>query len=137
MTHKTYEGIDMGNGTDKSMKVTGHTDEKGVMYIDKIEELNLLNKLISILENHCGERGDNEGAVETLKRIINERDEKLLKQKVRDTIIKFLEIVDKMVIHYPDMPECPHCNYNFNDKNNSDKKAQLFILRELKKELGL
>jgi hypothetical protein len=32
-------------------------------------------KLINILMNHCGETGDNEGAVETLERIIKERDE--------------------------------------------------------------
>jgi hypothetical protein len=32
-------------------------------------------QLIAILAKHCGERGDNEGAVETLCRIIRERDE--------------------------------------------------------------
>ncbi len=31
-------------------------------------------ELVAILSNHCGERGDNEGAVETLQRIIRERD---------------------------------------------------------------
>lgn len=30
--------------------------------------------LYKILFQHCGERGDNEGAVETLERIIRERD---------------------------------------------------------------
>lgn len=34
----------------------------------------LQDQLIGILQNHCGERGDNEGAVETLNRIIRERD---------------------------------------------------------------
>ena len=52
-------------------------------------DLKLLRELISILENHCGEHGDNEGAVETLNRIIKERDEKLDKRKVRESIYKF------------------------------------------------
>lgn len=34
----------------------------------------LLRDLIFILQQHCGERGDSEGAVETLERIIRERD---------------------------------------------------------------
>lgn len=34
----------------------------------------LLGELLSILQNHAGERGDSEGAVETLTRIIRERD---------------------------------------------------------------
>lgn len=34
----------------------------------------LEKELIRILQNHCGERGDNEGACETLNRIIRERD---------------------------------------------------------------
>ena len=34
----------------------------------------LQDQLIGILQNHCGERGDSEGAVETLNRIIRERD---------------------------------------------------------------
>jgi len=32
-------------------------------------------KMLDILMNHCGETGENEGAVETLERIIKERDE--------------------------------------------------------------
>lgn len=38
------------------------------------KELKLLSELISILSNYCGERGDSESAVETLTRIIHERD---------------------------------------------------------------
>lgn len=34
----------------------------------------LVGELLSLLSNHCGERGTSEGAVETLKRIISERD---------------------------------------------------------------
>lgn len=34
----------------------------------------LESELLAILIKHCGERGDNEGAAETLKRIIKERD---------------------------------------------------------------
>jgi len=35
----------------------------------------LLADLLNILSEHCGERGDNEGAAETVKRLIRERDE--------------------------------------------------------------
>ena len=38
------------------------------------EDEKTYNELISVLGQHCGQRGDNEGAVETLKRIIRERD---------------------------------------------------------------
>jgi hypothetical protein len=34
-------------------------------------------QLCEVLGKHCGERGDNEGAVDTLCRIISERDEAL------------------------------------------------------------
>lgn len=34
----------------------------------------LEEQLVAILIKYCGERGDNEGAVETLERIIGERD---------------------------------------------------------------
>lgn len=76
----------------KLIEVVDTTSEKGTVRIKESfkqivqKDLNLLNQLISILQNHCGERGDNEGATETLKRIIKERDERLDKQKVRDTI---------------------------------------------------
>ena len=33
----------------------------------------LEQQLVSILSEHCGERGDSEGAVDTLRRIIRER----------------------------------------------------------------
>ena len=39
-----------------------------------LEPTELENQLISILIKHCGQRGDSEGAVETLNRIIMERD---------------------------------------------------------------
>jgi hypothetical protein len=38
------------------------------------KDICLLQELVSILQNHCGERGNNEGAAETLERIIRERD---------------------------------------------------------------
>jgi len=34
------------------------------------EDAELCSKLVKILSNHCGEEGDNEGAVETLERLI-------------------------------------------------------------------
>ena len=35
-------------------------------------DVDTYNKLIKILSNHCGETGENEGAVETLHRLIKE-----------------------------------------------------------------
>lgn len=49
------------------------------------DTLELHRNLISILQNHCGERGNSEGAVETLKRIIAERD---LNYKIQPLSIK-------------------------------------------------
>jgi len=37
-------------------------------------DMKLLSELIGILQEHCGERGNSEGASDTLRRIINERD---------------------------------------------------------------
>ncbi len=44
-------------------------------------------KLIEILSRHCGERGDNEGAIETLERIIKER-EILLRNGIKHELLK-------------------------------------------------
>ena len=82
------------------------------------KDLDLLNQLISILQNHCGERGDNEGAVETLNRIIKERDERLDKKKVRDVI--------STIIKEPD-----------SSKEELFKSGRLVAISELMKELGL
>lgn len=38
----------------------------------KINKEKLCDELVAILSEHCGEHGDNEGAVETLNRIIKE-----------------------------------------------------------------
>jgi hypothetical protein len=46
---------------------------------------NLEAQLVSILQRHCGERGDNEGAVETLERLVRERDI-LLRNAVKDLL---------------------------------------------------
>lgn len=37
-------------------------------------ESDLLDQMCALLMRHCGEKGDNEGAYETLERIIKERD---------------------------------------------------------------
>ena len=49
--------------------------------------MNLEKQLVSVLMNHCGERGDNEGAVETLERIIRERDI-LLRNGIKFDLLK-------------------------------------------------
>lgn len=45
--------------------------------------------LVSILQRYCGERGDNEGATETLERIIRERDI-LLKNAIKENFLKLV-----------------------------------------------
>lgn len=40
---------------------------------------NTEDRLVQILQRYCGERGDSEGAVETLERIIRERDDRATK----------------------------------------------------------
>jgi hypothetical protein len=44
-------------------------------------------ELIDVLSHHCGERGESEGAVETLERIIRERDI-LLKNGIKEKLLK-------------------------------------------------
>lgn len=44
------------------------------------------NELVNILQNHCGEHGQSEGAVETLERIIRERD--LLLRRATEEMLK-------------------------------------------------
>lgn len=45
----------------------------------------LEQELISILFNHCGQRGQTEGAADTLRRIIRERDSALTLLRQRDS----------------------------------------------------
>ena len=62
---------------------------------------------------------------------------KEFKQEVRGAIVNFIERLDKQITHYPDMPRCPNCRYNFNDKANSGQLHQKYILQELLKELRI
>lgn len=41
--------------------------------------------LIALLTNHCGQRGQSEGAADTLRRIIRERDSALTLLRQRDS----------------------------------------------------
>lgn len=46
--------------------------------------------------------------------------------------IKIIKRIDDSIINYPEFREkCCHCNYDMNDKNNSDKKAQIFIIKTI------
>lgn len=45
----------------------------------KIKPMTLEQQLCEVLMEHCGQRGDNEGAVDTLYRIIRERDAAMTK----------------------------------------------------------
>jgi hypothetical protein len=49
-------------------------------------------------------------------------------KELQQEAIRYIKQIDRSIVHYPDMPNCPHCDYNFNDKNNSQKLAQKFIL---------
>lgn len=53
------------------------------------KELSLEQKLVSLLMRHCGERGNDEGAYQTLNRIIYERDV-LLKNAIKEKVFKLL-----------------------------------------------
>jgi hypothetical protein len=48
----------------------------------------LEDQLVDILSHYCGERGDNEGAVETLERIVEERNTLLRRAIERDVFNK-------------------------------------------------
>ena len=48
----------------------------------------LEDQLVEILSHYCGERGDNEGAVETLDRIVDERNLLLRRAIERDIFHK-------------------------------------------------
>jgi len=41
---------------------------------DDVDDARLGRELVQVLQRHCGARGDSEGAVQTLERIIRERD---------------------------------------------------------------
>ena len=51
-------------------------------------------------------------------------------EELRQEAIKWIKVLDKKIIHYPNMPECPYCGMNFNDKANVGAKYQKFILME-------
>lgn len=46
-------------------------------------------KLVCILQRHVGERGDNEGAVEVLERILHER-EVLLRNAIKEKVFRLV-----------------------------------------------
>ena len=61
----------------------------GEKYCSRIHpETKLENQLVNILSHYCGERGDNEGAVETLERIVEERNLLLRRAVERDIFHK-------------------------------------------------
>ena len=69
-----------------SIGVNGHNEEDAKKNLDKMlenlcpyhitpiteKDIETHKKLIKILSNHCGETGENEGAVDTLNRLIKE-----------------------------------------------------------------
>lgn len=111
----------------------GETPEETIIAHDGKHKINLQQephsfegKTVNLMDDSC--------------RIYNEKDIKkhcLDKKKVEDVIEDLIIQLDNKIVHYPNMPNCPHCDYNFNDKANSGQKYQIFILREFKKELGL
>lgn len=53
------------------------------------KETKLEKELVAILQRYCGERGDNEGAVDTLDRIVRERDI-LLKNAIKEKLLRLV-----------------------------------------------
>jgi hypothetical protein len=66
------------------------------------EDSILCQQLIKILVNHCGETGENEGAVETLNRIIEDADKW---NKDHDYCKTNLEIVERLKEELKDLRE--------------------------------
>lgn len=57
----------------------------------------LEQELVEILGKYCGERGETEGAVETLKRLIRERDSKTMTlEQVKELMIAIAESLKEM-----------------------------------------
>lgn len=56
---------------DREVSLVGTCDRAATL----VDDARLLNELVAILQNHSGETGESESAVETLQRIIRERDE--------------------------------------------------------------
>lgn len=54
-----------------------------------MNKTNLESQLVSILSLYCGERGDNEGAIETLERLIKERDI-LLRNGIKRDLLRLI-----------------------------------------------
>lgn len=50
---------------------------------------NVEKELLAILQRYCGERGDNEGAIETLERIVSER-EVMLRNAIKEKLLKLV-----------------------------------------------
>jgi len=49
---------------------------------------------------------------------------------LREFIIKWIKQIDKSIYNDPRLRDkCPYCGYNMNEKNNSQKVAQKFILK--------
>lgn len=68
------------------------TEKEAQVFIGKRDSKHdpiLLRQLLAILIKHCGERGDNEGAVETLERIVRERNI-LIANGVKEKLLKLI-----------------------------------------------
>ncbi len=108
------------------------------------EDAELCQKLIKILINHCGETGKNEGAVDTLKRKLEdseklERVDSLFAEleiplpydlwlaeslQIRERLKKRIEELDKQI------------QYEFDVQNNVDAEGEV-ILKELQEIEGI
>jgi len=93
--------------------------------LDDYEKARLCDDLVKILMNHCGEDGDNEGAVETLNRI-SEKARKWDEDEKRDVQTpkedkKLRELIEKFIENY--------------DFDPDDRGQQFKIMDELQKLL--
>jgi len=88
------------------------------------EDADLCEKLTKILMNHCGETGENEGAVETLERIIEDAEinTRILVQAQNDAVI-----VERLKRRTEEIES---------DKISYYEYRHLNALRELQKILG-
>ena len=128
MTEKTFEGIDISNSTDKSIKVIGHIDDNGIKHIDKIEEIIPFEEQFPSLKG----KGRNQERVTELWGIkfVNENTGEMVK------ILKELYDIPTIQQHCLDKQKVRDAIDEFS-KNYAGLPICLNLTDSLKKDLGL
>jgi len=113
---KVWSLADASHSVSKYMCIAKQNPEQVVdQIIVNQEDAIGFQELIKILVQHCGETGENEGAVETLNRIIEgaEKYKKLYEsvQRDRDSLIPDIEIVERLDKRIEELEEIAQHNF--------------------------